>query len=320
MGGGKGGGIAGSGGSFGGFGGNSGAVNSIVNFTYGDLATTLLQGGSGGGGGDSGVCVSGPCPVGGAGGGGGGGIEIGALGNIEISGFVLAHGGPGGDGIDGSASAGGGGASGGGISMHGATVTFLDSGGLRAAGGFGGNSIDSYGGGGGGGGRVLILTSAGGTVSGFIDVLGGGGGSAVSSPHSGTGQPGQLGVITFGQLPPEPFPFQGFFTPVQNPQMVNTVKAGQAIPVKFSLGGDRGLAIFAAGSPASRSVSCVGFSGSDPIEETVSAGASSLQYDPETEIYIYVWKTAKNWANTCRMLSLTLTDGSVHEAFFQFLK
>jgi hypothetical protein len=66
--------------------------------------------------------------------GGGGGIEIGALGNIEISGFVLAHGGAGGngDGIDGSASAGGGGGSGGGIFMHGATVTFLDSGGLNA--------------------------------------------------------------------------------------------------------------------------------------------------------------------------------------------
>src|SRR5207249_336625 len=55
---------------FGGLGGNSGAVNSIVNPTYGDLAT-LLQGGSGGGGGNSSVgCGSVPCPVGGAGGGG----------------------------------------------------------------------------------------------------------------------------------------------------------------------------------------------------------------------------------------------------------
>jgi len=121
-----------------------------------------------------------------------------------------------------------------------------------------------------------------------------------------------------GQLPPAPVPFQGFFAPVQNPPMVNTVKAGQAIPVKFSLGGDRGLAIFAAGSPASQPVSCTGFSGSDLIEETVSAGVSSLQYDPETERYTYVWKTAKPWVNTCRVLSLTLTDGSVHEAFFQF--
>src|SRR4029453_18731729 len=119
---------------------------------------------------------------------------------------------------------------------------------------------------------------------GFINVRGGSGGPASLRP----GQPGQLGVVTFGQLPLEPFPFQGFFAPVENPPMVNTVKAGQAIRVKFSLGGDRGLTIFAADSPASQSVRCAGFSGSDLVEETVSAVVSSLQYDPETELYIYV--------------------------------
>ena len=121
-----------------------------------------------------------------------------------------------------------------------------------------------------------------------------------------------------GQLPPAPVPFQGFFAPVQNPPMVNTVKAGHAIPVKFSLGGDQGLAIFTAGSPASQPFSRTRFSSSDYSEGTVSAGGSGLQYDPETEIYTYVWKTDKNWANTCQVLRFTLTDDSVHEAFFQF--
>src|SRR5262245_47224131 len=62
-------------------------------------------------------------------------------------------------------------------------------------------------------GRVLILRSAGGFVSGggFIDVRGGSGGHASLR----SGQPGQLGVVTFGQLPPAPFPFQGFFAPVK---------------------------------------------------------------------------------------------------------
>jgi hypothetical protein len=166
---------------------------------------------------------------------------------------------------------------------------------------------------------VLVLTSAGSPVLGVINVRGGLGGFAVSSSTL-DGQDGQLGVVTFGQLPPEPFPFQGFFAPVENPPIVNTVKAGQAIPVKFSLGDDRGLAIFAADSLISQSVSCAGFSGSDLIEETVSTVVSSLQYDLKTNIYIYVWKTDKNWANTCRILRFTLTDDSVHEAFFQFVK
>lgn len=44
--------------------------------------------------------------------------------------------------------------------------------------------------------------------------------------------------------------FTGFFRPVDNQPEVNSVKAGQAIPVKFSLSGDKGRNIIAAGYPA----------------------------------------------------------------------
>jgi len=37
------------------------------------------------------------------------------------------------------------------------------------------------------------------------------------------------------------FTFTGFFAPIRNLPIVNRVKAGQGIPVKFSLGGDYGL-------------------------------------------------------------------------------
>jgi len=112
----------------------------------------------------------------------------------------------------------------------------------------------------------------------------------------------------------------GFFQPVDNLPTINTVNAGQAIPIKFSLGGNYGLNIFASGYPASQNVSCGGSSGgsSDPIEETVTAGNSSLQYDPGTQHYIYVWKTDKAWAGTCRTLIVKLIDGTEHTAFFQF--
>ena len=38
-----------------------------------------------------------------------------------------------------------------------------------------------------------------------------------------------------------PFAYQGFLQPVDNPPTVNSSKAGSAIPVKFSLGSNRGL-------------------------------------------------------------------------------
>src|SRR5262249_27548413 len=39
------------------------------------------------------------------------------------------------------------------------------------------------------------------------------------------------------------YSFGGFFSPVNNPSVLNAVKAGQAIPVKFSLHGDQGLGV-----------------------------------------------------------------------------
>jgi hypothetical protein len=110
----------------------------------------------------------------------------------------------------------------------------------------------------------------------------------------------------------------GFFEPVGNLPWLNQAKAGQAIPVKFSLAGNQGLAIFAAGSPSSRQVACESGAPVDEIEQTVNAGGSSLTYDPFSGQYIYVWKTAKEWAITCRQLSVVLADGTEHFANFRF--
>ena len=114
------------------------------------------------------------------------------------------------------------------------------------------------------------------------------------------------------------FNFVGFFQPVDNAPTVNRVNAGQAIPVKFSLGGNQGLAIFAAGYPASQPISCNSGNPTDVIEETVTAGGSSLSYDATTGQYKYTWKTEKAWKGTCRKLVLTFSDGSVRFALFQF--
>jgi len=99
-----------------------------------------------------------------------------------------------------------------------------------------------------------------------------------------------------------------------------STKAGSAIPVKFSLGGNQGLNIFATGSPSSATTACTSTDPVDAIEETVAAGGSGLTYDATTGQYIYVWKTEKGWANTCRQLVMKLTDGSSHRANIKFSK
>jgi hypothetical protein len=111
-----------------------------------------------------------------------------------------------------------------------------------------------------------------------------------------------------------------FFQPVDNLPTVNSVNAGVAIPVRFGLGGDYGLSIFASGYPASQNVSCGsgGSGSSDPIEETTTAGNSSLHYDAATQTYSYIWKTDKAWAGTCRLLLVRFIDGAEYSALFQF--
>lgn len=110
--------------------------------------------------------------------------------------------------------------------------------------------------------------------------------------------------------------FTGFFSPVGNLPTLNAVNAGRAIPVKFSLSGDKGLNIFAPNNPYTVSLNC---NTNDPgvdVVETLTAGGSSLSFGGNQ--YNYVWKTEGSWAGTCRQLVVTLNDGSVHVANFKF--
>jgi len=105
---------------------------------------------------------------------------------------------------------------------------------------------------------------------------------------------------------------------VDNPPVINVVKAGSGIPVKFSLGGNQGLKIFDKNYPLSQPMTCISSAPTDPIESTVNAGKSSLSYDILTGQYIYVWKTEKSWSGTCRQLTVQLIDGTEHIAYFSF--
>jgi probable HAF family extracellular repeat protein len=104
--------------------------------------------------------------------------------------------------------------------------------------------------------------------------------------------------------------------PVNLPPFVNTTKAGGAVPVRFRLGGNRGLDIFATGFPKSSVMTCSG-GPKDEVELTLPLTKSSLVYERLTQQYVYLWKTERTWRG-CRDLVLTFRDGSSATAHFVF--
>jgi DNA-binding beta-propeller fold protein YncE len=102
--------------------------------------------------------------------------------------------------------------------------------------------------------------------------------------------------------------FRGFLGPIHDGSVV---RAGDAIPIVFSLGADRGLHILADGSPTSVQVDC-----EHPGEPTGGEPADSqsdrgLRFNRWTGQYVFVWQTKRAWAGTCRSFVLGLRDGSV---------
>ena len=117
------------------------------------------------------------------------------------------------------------------------------------------------------------------------------------------------------------YPFVGFFQPVDNPPLVELRQGRAAVPVKFSLGGDLGLGHLRAGLSAVGSSSSVSRDWrQDDVEITVTAGGSTLNYDPLAGQYIYVWKTNAAWAGSCRELQVKFNDGEQYAARFNMRK
>jgi microsomal dipeptidase-like Zn-dependent dipeptidase len=136
--------------------------------------------------------------------------------------------------------------------------------------------------------------------------------------------------------------FAGFFEPIDNPPVVNVMKAGRSVPVRFSLGGNMGLGILGAGGPSSTAVPCgAGVAAVESRPATDSHGGPShdgpshdgpghdgpghdgpghegLSYDRHCGQYSYVWKTDKEFAGSCRRFELNLNDGSSHAFVVRF--
>lgn len=117
------------------------------------------------------------------------------------------------------------------------------------------------------------------------------------------------------------YAFAGFFNPIRNLPMVNIVRAGRTVPVKYDLRDALGAFITDVGSFASLTSAAMACDASAPdveVESTDAAGSTTIHYDLAANQFVYNWKTDAAWAGSCRMLQLTLDDGTTHPAVFEF--
>jgi hypothetical protein len=132
--------------------------------------------------------------------------------------------------------------------------------------------------------------------------------AASSTPHVGTPSANP-------QTTPFPFVWRRGTKSLPNE---NPISAGGFVSVSFSLGGNRGLDIFPAGTPKWHRYAC-----SDgekfPYDEhaTTPRGKTGLTFDQASNTYTYTWRVWQQLANTCRLFQLSLSDGTTHEAKFR---
>jgi hypothetical protein len=122
------------------------------------------------------------------------------------------------------------------------------------------------------------------------------------------------------QIVIEPWQLTGFYAPVSmGPSVVNTVKGGSTVPLKFNLytsGG--GTELTSVGDVKSFQVftaACDAITWEDPVEFTTSGG-TNLRYDSTGRQFVQNWQTPKG-GGQCYLVVMTARDGSQLTARFK---
>jgi DNA-binding beta-propeller fold protein YncE len=123
-------------------------------------------------------------------------------------------------------------------------------------------------------------------------------------------------TVTHGYTVVEPaLAFLGFRGPIHDGSVV---RAGDLVPIAFSLGGFHGLDVLADGSPSSVEVDCDDPGAATGGTPARSEGDRGLRFSRWTGNYYFKWQTDKAWAGTCRSFVLTFADGSVQRLTLSF--
>ncbi len=112
---------------------------------------------------------------------------------------------------------------------------------------------------------------------------------------------------------------RGFYRPVDMDNVVNTVKNGATVPLKFEIfsGSDELTDPANVRSLSAKRIGCASLSDepTDAIEVTATGG-TSLRYDTVSGHFIFNWKTPDK-ADACFRVTMTTNDGSHIDAFFK---
>ncbi len=110
----------------------------------------------------------------------------------------------------------------------------------------------------------------------------------------------------------------GFFQPVDMGGVVNLVKGGSSVPLKFTVW-DEGVeqtSTSVGKSFTQRTVTCGTISGATDEIEIVTTGGTSLRYDATAHQFIQNWQTPRK-PGTCMQATVTMIDGTTITANFQ---
>jgi hypothetical protein len=110
----------------------------------------------------------------------------------------------------------------------------------------------------------------------------------------------------------------GFYAPVDMGGVLNTVKGGSTVPLKFELfaGSTELTSTSAVTSFRTQKISCTSSTGTEDAIELLATGGTSLRYDSTAGQFIQNWKTPTG-AGTCYAATMTSNDGSTITALFK---
>jgi hypothetical protein len=114
---------------------------------------------------------------------------------------------------------------------------------------------------------------------------------------------------------------KGFYQPVDMGQVLNTVKGGSTVPLKFEVfAGPTELtdtSVVQSFTYALINCSAVDATASEDPIETVTSGSTVLRYDSTGGQFIQNWQTPKNSAGKCYRVTLRTDDNSSIIAYFK---